>query len=256
MVSNLTKQLPNLNLSIIRVKKLAFFVIIGGLVCWIFSSPLLSLELHELVARAFEHVPFNRQLRVFLAERLTKVDTSPNTTRGSYQESKTVIYVMGGSEESLNHRFKIAADLYHLGLSKRILLLSREGITHYDPSLGRNLTNDEWSVRRLVDFEVKREDIEPIVLRRRYFGTFTEAKVISDIVLKRGYKNLILVTSSCHTMRTWLSFSKVLKDKPATLHIYGPSDPISLLDLLREYFKLFIYRNFVLPIYHPAKKLN
>ena len=245
-----------MKLSIRKVKNLLHFVLIAGLVYLILSASFLSLELHDLIEPAVEHLPFNRELRISLAERLTKVDTSPNTPRGSSQESETVIYVMGGSEESLKQRFKTAAELYHLGLSRRILLLSREGITQYDPLLNRNLTNDEWAVGRLVDFGVRKEDIEPIVLKKGYFGTFTEARVISDIVLKRGYKNLILVTSSGHTMRTWLSFSKVLKNKPTTLHIYGSSDPISLLDLLREYFKLFLYRNFVLPMYHPARKLN
>ena len=95
MVSNLTKQLLNLNLSINQVKRLTFFVVIGGLACWVFSWPFLSLELHELVEHAVEHVPFNRQLRVFLAERLIKVDTSPNTPRGSSPELEGVIYVMG-----------------------------------------------------------------------------------------------------------------------------------------------------------------
>lgn len=231
-------------MSINQFKKLLFFLVIGGFTCWIVSWFFPNLELHELA----EHVPFNRELRILLTERLVKIDTPPYTPCESSQELERVIYVMGGSQKSLKYRFKTAAELYQRGIGKKILVFSEPGITEYDPQIGRNLTNDEWAVNNLVKFGVKKEDIELVVLKKSHLGTFTEARGVSDIVLKRGYKNLILVTSSYHTMRTRLSFSKFLKDKSTTIYIYASNDFVSLYNLIIEYFKLIIYKDLILPI--------
>jgi len=191
-----------------------------------------------------------KEIKLLLLERLTKIKPLPEKFYDHSSETNNVLYVLGSSERSLSGKFKAAAELYHVGRCKKILILSREGITRYDPLLSRNLTNDEWAVNQLMKFGVEEKDIEPVAIKRGFFGTLTEAKDISDIALRRGYKNLILVTSLSHTMRTWLSFSKFLRDKGTTLYIYGSNDSISLSNLLIEYIKYFIYKAFVLPIYH------
>ncbi len=86
-----------------------------------------------------------------------------------------VLYVLGGSQTSLEHRYKTAADLFHKGICKNIWILSRPGKTEYSPSLGRNLTNDEWSILKLNEFGVPKEFILPIKVKDRFFGTFSEA---------------------------------------------------------------------------------
>jgi uncharacterized SAM-binding protein YcdF (DUF218 family) len=192
--------------------------------------------------------PCHKETKLLLIERLTKFKPLPESSYNNFPKANNILYVVGGSQRSLKRKFKIAAELYHLGLCERILLLSGQGITEYDPSIGRNLTNDEWAANKLVDLGIKKEDIEPVVLKKGLLGTFSEARDISDIVLRRGYKNLILVTSSFHTMRTWLSFSEFLKDKGIIVYIYGSNDLISLNNLLIEYFKLIIYKNLILPI--------
>jgi uncharacterized SAM-binding protein YcdF (DUF218 family) len=231
-------------LSTNHFRRLLVLFAIVGFIYWIASGVFHNLKLHELVVR----VPFNRELSIFLTERLSKVDALRYTTRESSQVFDRVIYVMGGSQKSLKYRFKTAADLYHLGLCNRILIPSRQGITQYNPSLSRNLTNNEWAMNKLMELGVKKEDIELVGLKKGYFGTFTEARSISDIVSQRGYKNLILVTSLHHTMRTWLSFSEFLKDKGITIYIYASNDCIELHNLILEYFKLIIYKDLILPI--------
>jgi uncharacterized SAM-binding protein YcdF (DUF218 family) len=169
----------------------------------------------------------------------------------SKQESKTtmLIYVLGGNQESLISRFRKASSLYHQGLSKKILILSRPGITEFNQELGRNLTNDEWSIRELEKLNVRKEDIEPASVKKGIFGTLSEAKDLSNIVRKKGCHRLILVTSNYHTRRVFSTFSKYASNNSFEIFIYGTNDNTGLGDLFSEYFKLLMYNNIALPAY-------
>lgn len=193
-----------------------------------------------------ETIPGHKELKTALIERLVRIEHVPDISYKSISNSNNVIYVLGGSQDRLKNKFKTAADLYRRGLSEKILFLGKPGITQYDALLDRNLTNNEWAMKRLVALGVKKEDVEPVSLKKGFFGTFTEAKGISDIVFKRGYKRLILVTSPYHTMRVWVSFSKFSRDSDINLYVYMSNEPVALPDLLLEYFKLLIYNNLLL----------
>ena len=101
------------------------------------------------------------------------------------------IYLLGGSQNSLQFKFNRTAMLYHQGICKKILILSRPGKTEFSSLLGRNLTNDEWAIQKLEDLGISKRDVEAVDIKRGFFGTFVEAKCISELVHKRGYKNLI-----------------------------------------------------------------
>jgi len=176
------------------------------------------------------------------------------------------IYVLGGSQTNLEFKYKTASELYHKGICKRIWILSRPGITEYSVSLGRNLTNNEWSILKLTEFGVPSECIEPIKIKEGFFGTFTEAKGISSLVEKRGYKSLLLISSPEHLYRAEISFDNFLKDQ--NISIYAcPACPVGrnyrtgvksgfyltgvkgsgerdvlLRDLLVEFIKLKVYQ--------------
>ena len=122
------------------------------------------------------------------------------------------IYVLGGSQRSLEFKYKTAADLFHQGISKRIWILSRPGKTEFSRSLGRNLTNDEWSVLKLKEFGVPEENVEAIKIEDGFFGTFSEAKDISSLLKSRGYKDIVLISSDYHTKRIKISFDNFLKE--------------------------------------------
>ena len=162
---------------------------------------------------------------------------------------KPLIYVLGGNQDSLAHRFRKAASLYHKGFSKKILILSRPGITEFSPELGRNLTNNEWAIMELEKLNVRKEDVEPVSVKKGIFGTLSEAKDLSDIVRKKGCNRLILVTSDYHTRRVFTTFSKYASNNSFEIFIYGSNDTTGLGDLLSEYFKLLMYNNFVIPAY-------
>lgn len=160
---------------------------------------------------------------------------------------KPLIYVLGGGQDSLVNRFRIAASLYHKGFSEKILILSRPGITEFSPELGRNLTNNEWAIRELEKLHVRKEDVEPVPVKNNVFGTLGEAKDLSDIVRKKGCNRLILVTSDYHTRRVFHAFSKYLSDDSIELYIYGAEDEKNIRYLFSEYIKLFIYVRFAIP---------
>jgi len=155
------------------------------------------------------------------------------------------IYALGGSQSSLKFKFKTAATLYHDGICKRILILSRPGITEYSPDLQRNLTNDEWSILQLERFGVPKQIIELISMKEGFFGTLTEAKGISMLIKKRGYKSVILISSPYHTHRVKITFEKFLKDHNVTFYVQGSDQRVSLMHFLVEFIKLKIYEHFL-----------
>jgi len=190
--------------------------------------------------------PGHREIDRLLMQHLKKEEPLPTGFSATSDRADTVIYVMSGAEKSLERRFRIAAELYHRGLAHRILTLSKPGITAFDHQLGRNLTNDEWSFMRLSEYGIPVQDIEFINLKKGIFGTWTEAQGMCGIATQRDYKHVILVTSPYHTLRTWLSFSKIAKSQNLVIALYASDDRAALYSLLVEYVKLILYRNCVL----------
>ncbi len=173
------------------------------------------------------------------------VDPAPGAQLSS---KRTFIYVLGGRPDRLSHRFRKASILYKQGLSRKILILSRPGITEYSPSLGRNLTNNEWAVRELVKFDVEKGDIEIVRIPEGFFGTLSESGQVPDLVRKMGGNRLILVTSAFHTLRVSRAFSRSPTHGHIELHVYGSDDEADLKDLIYEYVKYILYDTFILPI--------
>lgn len=186
-------------------------------------------------------------LRAWLMKRLVKGDVVPDDPSMPAPEPRSVIYVLGGNQKSLESRFGAAAYLCHHQIAKKVLLLSRPGITEYDARIGTNLTNDEWAIRTLALLGVKGDEVEPVVFEAGPFGTLSEAKGISALAYERGYTRLAVVSSAYHTMRVWLAFSRCLQNRGITLLVYGSDDPVGVSTLVREYAKLILYKYVVLP---------
>ena len=87
----------------------------------------------------------------------------------------------------------------------------------------------------------------------RVDSTIDEVKLIRKVVLERGFKSLIFVTSLIHSRRTWLTFKKVFEDDdikiislPSHYQLFDPKDWWKkrryTRDLIIEYQKLIYYK--------------
>lgn len=159
----------------------------------------------------------------------------------------TLIYVLGGSQASLERRIPLAATLYQRVSGSRVIFIHVQGITGYSPALGRNYTHDEWVTHEMILAKVRASDIEWIAMPSGYFGTLREARWIADLVRKRHFRRLILVTSAYHTRRAWLTFSRFL-DGQGEIYIYGSDEKIRLHHLVAEYIKVLFYRYLLIPV--------
>lgn len=188
-----------------------------------------------------EDLPGHEYAKAYLNRKLIH-SAHINAYQSQTGRGLSAIYVMGGSQDFLIHRFKTAALIYKEGLAGRVMILKEESITEYDPALGRNLTKTEWQVKRLVALGVKAEDIEAIEATRDMFGTLREANAVSAYARKNGLNALFVVSSSYHTERVWQTFSSRMKDGKTELFIYPSEDTIYLKALIVEYVKLQVYR--------------
>jgi hypothetical protein len=96
--------------------------------------------------------------------------------------------------------------------------------------------------------DVKQEDIETVSVKFGFFGTLREAKRVTDIVREIGGERLILVTSSYHTRRAFLSFSVFQRQIPIEIYVYEAEDDVGIINMFSEAVKLFMYENIILPV--------
>ena len=204
-----------------------FFISFSALFLIIFSTIWLSNGSSSAFRTTLKHLILNELIFLNSPPSGTKVDA---------------IYLLGGSQSSLEYKYKKGADMYHKGICKRIWILSRPGKTEYRVSLGRNQTNDEWSILTLGKFGVPKEHIEPIRIKEGFFGTFSEAIGVSSIIKNRGYKDILLITSHDHTYRAELSFNNFLKDQNVSIYVQSSDERILLRHLIAEFIKLKVYQ--------------
>ena len=160
---------------------------------------------------------------------------SPSADRG-------VVYVLGGTPDSLERKFETAARLVRERKADRILVLSRGGLMAFSPARNRNLTANEWAAENLAARGVPADRIEFVVLEEGFFGTWSEAQGLSRLAKQRSFQRLVLVTSPYHSRRVWESFSRTVEQPDMRLFLHHSNEPASLSLLIPEYLKLFFYR--------------
>ena len=174
----------------------------------------------------------NRNLQSYL----TCIDELP---KGNFFDG---VYILGGNQESLKAKYKTVASIYSGGRCKEIIILSRPGITEYNNTLGRNLTNDEWSLKVLEGFGVSIKDIQTLKIERGFFGTYTEANWVSRVAEKNRWQNLLLITSPHHTKRVKKCFAHVLDGTAVHFWVMSSKYNVGFFELLSELFKLKFYQ--------------
>jgi uncharacterized SAM-binding protein YcdF (DUF218 family) len=216
---------------ILSKTKFIFFIPLSALLVFTFSAIWLNSEYASA---------FRTDLKHLILDELIDINPPPAGTKVD------VTYILGGSQTSLEAKYKTASDLYQKGICKRIWILSRPGKTEYSVSLDRNLTNNEWSVLKFAEFGVPPECIEPIKIDEGFFGTFTEAKGISSLMKKQGHKSLLLISSPEHLYRAEISFDNFLKDQNISIYVQESGGRAYLRDLLAEFVKLKVYQHLLL----------
>jgi len=151
-------------------------------------------------------------------------------------------YILGGGQKSLEPKFKIASELYAEGYCNNIYILSRPGITEYNRSLGRNLTNDEWALMKLENYGVPRKAVQAVSIESGFFGTLSEAEGIAKLASEKDWKSLMLITSPHHTKRAKQSFDYFLSDSGVDVFVAASQNQAGLGELVLEFAKLKIYQ--------------
>lgn len=191
---------------------------------------------------------FEDRLMFYLMKGLVFEHHLPRDNGGRLHDTSSVVYILGGSQESLRYKCKTVGRLYAEGAARNVLVLHRPGITEYSPALGRNLTNDEWAAEKLKEEGVAVENVEFIPVPPASFDTFAEASVISSLALARRVKRLVLVSSTHHTKRVWISFSHFNVDNAFESYTYVSEERAGIFELLMENLKLRLYRYIILPL--------
>jgi uncharacterized SAM-binding protein YcdF (DUF218 family) len=174
----------------------------------------------------------------FLVSRLTYVRHLPDTA----SSDSDVVYVLGGTPDSLKWKIQSASKLLQDRRAARVLVLRQQGIMAFSADLGRNLTTDEWTLETLRAHGIRPEVTEFVDFEPGFFGTWSEAQGLSRFARQRGYRRLILVTSLSHSRRTWESFSRTVEHPDARLFLYVSDESADFRHLLPEYTKLLVYR--------------
>jgi DUF218 domain len=214
--------------------------------CWSLAAGIpLAFFFFSFLQDSFAYSRLERKILSHLCKRTPL----PTSFAENADQGRAVIYVMGGAQTELSDRFQTAAGLYRRLKPLEILILNIPGITRYEPSLHRNLTNYEWATMKLTGLGIDKASIHPISCSRRFFGTFSEAKCVSSLAFKGGYRDVVVVTSPYHTMRAWLAFDRFLRGSGMRLYIYPSKKVANLKYLVVEEVKLFFYKYLLIPIY-------
>jgi hypothetical protein len=192
---------------------------------------------------------------IFITYYLTKLTPAINDILLNYllsvDELPTEInfdaaYILGGDQKSLEAKYKTMASVYCQGRCKEIVILSRPGITEYNPNLGRNLTNDEWSLMIMNKYGISSQDVEMLRIESGFFGTYSEARSLAKIVSEKNWNRLLLITFPLHTKRVKKTFTYFISEKDLKMYVIASNHKSGFFELLMEFFKLQFYQIFLL----------
>jgi uncharacterized SAM-binding protein YcdF (DUF218 family) len=167
----------------------------------------------------------------------------------SPQESDLIVCLAGGNVD----RGLATADAFQKGLAPRIFMAREESADGYNLVRERGIDYPE-------DVDLMMMLLEQVGIPRSVFltsdrmvdSTIDEAEVIRDLVIEKGYKSIILVTSPTHSRRAWLTFKKVFEESNVRILVlpssYSEFNPENwweqrkyVREVIIEYQKLVYY---------------
>ena len=165
------------------------------------------------------------------------------------KKADIIVCLMGKPVE----RGLATAEIFKKGLASRILLAREELPDGYAVLGDRNVHYPESRdllVMILKGLGVPRSAC--LVSDSFVESTFEEAKLIRKVVLEKGFRSLIIITSPTHTRRAWLTFKKVFAKDDVKIMVmpsqYSGFKPDQwwktvkyFQEVIVEYQKLFYY---------------
>ena len=167
----------------------------------------------------------------------------------SPQESDLIVCLAGGNVD----RGLAIADAFQKGLAPYIFMAREESADGYDLLRERGIDypeNVDLMMMLLEQQGISRSVF--LTSDRTVDSTIDEAEYIRDLVIEKGYKSLILITSPTHSRRAWLTFKKVFQENevqvfslPSSYSKFNPEDWWEqrkyVRDVIIEYQKLIYY---------------
>ncbi len=133
-------------------------------------------------------------------------------TELQFLQQSDVIIVLGGEQKG--ERTEKAVELYRQGLANKILL-----------SDGTDLS---WRIRSVDEMVALAKKLgvpeADIVIEDQSESTWDNAIYTKEILIERGWKSAIVVTTDWHTRRTAMTFNKVFSDTNIQLSYVGVAD--------------------------------
>jgi uncharacterized SAM-binding protein YcdF (DUF218 family) len=167
----------------------------------------------------------------------------------SPQESDLIVCLAGRNVE----RGLATVDAFRRGLAPKIFMAREEPPDGYELLRQRGIDypqNVDLMIMLLEQHGISRSAF--VTSDRPVANTLDEAETIRDLVARRGYKSLILITSPTHARRAWLVFKKVFEGTnvrilvlPSSYSEFKPEDWWTqtkyLKEVIIEYQKLIYY---------------
>ncbi|HEX2958330.1 MAG TPA: ElyC/SanA/YdcF family protein [Chitinispirillaceae bacterium] len=200
-------------------------------------KPLLFILIAWIFIFAISHIHFTvlTPLRSNLQKYLTVSEELP-------EDKADALYILGGSTTSTERHIKKAVALYHQHKTDRILIFDSKAKCDYYPLLKRNLTRNEWVIKKLTTGGIPEDQIDIAPVKEIFFGTLSEARDVSRYLRAKKYKSVILLSSPCHSRRISETFCHYLKNSNIQMHIATSNDPFSFSETILEFIKVHVYR--------------
>lgn len=143
------------------------------------------------------------------------------------------LVVMAGSR---SERLPAAANLYKKGIAPKILLANDGVFAAWSTEKQRNLFQVEWAELELMQMQVSEKAI--VKLQYSSSGTIYDALWSRTIVLKKGFKSIIIVTSDYHTRRSLWTFKRVYKNYPVKIAVYPVRSKVTAMPCYKKFIPL------------------
>jgi hypothetical protein len=153
-----------------------------------------------------------------------------------------VLYIPGGAPSVTASHIKSASIVFRNYTIKTLLFINDSRKNEYDPALFRNLTMNEWVIKKIKLYNIAAEKLDTVSIPDRFFGTLSEACYVTEYLQQHNHKHVLIHASPGHINRIVLSFNYYLKPKDIILFTSESTDSFTPFEHVSESIKLKTYQ--------------